>query len=236
MVIDQLRGKVPAVKPQFAFYEALGWRGWAALEQTCRWAREAGLLIIADAKRGDISSTAAAYAGGILDPSGPIGADAVTINPWMGIDTLRPFLSRCQEYGTGVFVLVRTTNPGSALLQRHGTPTAGELVADAVAEAGQAFVGRSGLSSIGAVVGANSPEDARSLRERMPSAWFLVPGVGAQGGDARNAVAGARPDGLGCVVNSSRGVLFPANGQVDTKPETEISARAEAHTRRFSLH
>jgi len=235
MVIDTLAGVVPAVKPQFAFYEELGWRGWQVLEETCRLCREADLVVIADAKRGDISSTAAAYARAIVDPAGPIAADSVTLNPWMGADTLAPFVQAVDEHGAGVFVLVRTTNPGSAFLQQHGTPAGAQVVAEAVDEAGRATVGPSGLSSIGAVMGANSPADAQALRARMPSAWFLVPGVGAQGGDPRDALAGARSDGLGCVVNSSRGVLYPGGGQADADPQAAIRGRVHAHAERFAL-
>jgi len=233
VVIEAVHDLVPAVKPQFAFYEALGVHGWAALEQTCRMAKDAGLLVIADAKRGDISSTAAAYARAILDPNGPLGLDSVTLNPWMGVDTLAPFLEICREHGRGVFVLVRTTNPGSALLQHHGEPGAAELVADALHTAGVSLVGQSGMSSVGAVVGATAGNDARELRARMPLAWFLVPGVGAQGGDVDTAMAGVRGDGLGCLINSSRAVLFGATEDAD--PAAAIRARAQAHAARFAI-
>jgi orotidine-5'-phosphate decarboxylase len=233
MVIDGVSGLVPAVKPQFAFYEALGAPGWAALTETARMAKEAGLLTIGDAKRGDISSTGAAYARAILDPDGPLGLDSITLNPWMGIDTLDPFLGICAEHGRGVFVLVRTTNPGSALLQHHGSPPAASVVARALNTAGQATLGPSGMSSVGAVVGASAGADAAQMRAQMPAAWFLVPGVGAQGGAAEDAVAGARPDGLGCLVNSSRGVLFGPTEDAD--PAAAIRSRAKAHAERFAL-
>jgi len=233
MVIDGLVGVVPAVKPQFAFYEALGTPGWEALTETCRMAHAAGLLTIGDAKRGDISSTGAAYARAILDPDGPLGLDSVTLNPWMGMDTLDPWLGICESYGRGVFVLVRTTNPGSSMLQHHGSPAAAECVADALHTAGANTQGDSGFSSVGAVVGATAGEDAASLRARMPQAWFLVPGVGAQGGDADDAVAGARADGMGCLVNSSRGVLFGAGEEED--PAGAIAQRARAHAARFVI-
>jgi len=233
MVIENIRGLVPAVKPQFAFYEALGAPGWAALTETCAMARDAGLLIIGDAKRGDIASTAAAYARAILDPEGPLGLDSVTLNPWMGTDTLDPFLSVCRAHGRGMFVLVRTTNPGSPMLQHHGQPAAAILVARALHAAGQDTVGPSGMSSVGAVVGATAGEDAATMRAEMPNAWFLVPGVGAQGGDAEAAVAGTRPDGLGCLVNSSRGVLFGSDDDAD--PASAIRQRAVEHAQRFAL-
>ena len=233
MVIDAVADLVPAVKPQFAFYEALGTPGWAALTKTCQMAKDAGLLTIGDAKRGDISSTGAAYARAILHPDGPLGLDSVTLNPWMGIDTLDPFLSVCHEHGRGIFVLVRTTNPGSPMLQHHGDVPAATVVARALCAAGQDTDGPSGMSSVGAVVGATAGADAAAMRAEMPAAWFLVPGVGAQGGDADDAVAGARPDGLGCLVNSSRGVLFGADDGDD--PAQAIRDRAQAHASRFSM-
>ena len=204
------RGRAAAVKPQFAFYEQLGAPGWAALEETCRLAREAGLLIIGDAKRGDIASTAQAYARAILDPEGPLGCDAVTLSPWMGADVLDPFLELCDANGQGIFVLVRTTNPGSGMLQQHAG--AADHLADVLAALGAARADGVGFSPVGAVVGAQAAPEAAALRARMPHAWFLVPGVGAQGGGAQEALAGARADGLGALVVSSRGLLFPAKG------------------------
>lgn len=238
MVIASIADVVPAIKPQFAFYESLGAHGFAALEETCAAARDAGLLIIGDAKRGDIASTAAAYARSILDPSGPFHCDAVTVNPWMGADTLEPFLDVCAETGGGMFVLVRTTNPGSRWLQHHGNPTAAMQVAEALNERGRAMTGPSGLSSLGAVVGAMTGDEALQLREKMPNAWFLVPGVGAQGGSVRDAMAGQRADGLGCVVNSSRGVLFPDTERVERYEEAPgevIRELAKSHAKRFQL-
>lgn len=213
-----MKGRVAAVKPQVAFFEALGSPGVAALEETCRMAREAGLLVIVDAKRGDIASTAAAYARATLHPDGPLAGDALTVAPYMGTDTITPYLDICAEHGRGLFVLVRTTNPGSAALQHHGAPRLSEVVADALARYGAdpALVGESGMSSIGAVVGASASEEARTLRARMPGAWFLVPGVGAQGGTARQALAGARADGLGALPVASRSVLFPPKDAPET--------------------
>jgi len=237
-VIDAVTGVVPAVKPQFAFYEQLGAPGFAALEETCAMARAAGLLILGDAKRGDISSTAAAYARSVLSPDGPFYCDAVTVNPWMGTDTLDPFIDVCTESGGGIFVLVRTTNPGSPFLQHHGTPSGADMVADALAEKGTELTGSSGMSSVGAVVGAMAGDEAVHLRQRMPAAWFLVPGVGAQGGAASDAVAGARPDGLGCLVNSSRGVLYPPEIErqtYDENPNLWIRSSSKSHAKRFQF-
>jgi orotidine-5'-phosphate decarboxylase len=238
IVIDAVSGRVAAVKPQFAFYEALGAPGFAALEETCAIARDAGLLVIADAKRGDIASTAAAYARSILSLDGPFQADAVTVNPWMGADTLDPFIDVCAESGGGLFVLVRTTNPGSAFLQHHGSPGAAHQVAAVLAEKGAELTGASGFSSVGAVVGAMTGDEASILRAAMPGAWFLVPGVGAQGGSEADAVAGARADGLGCLVNSSRGVLYPGPDErsaYDADPIAWIAAAAGAHAERFQV-
>jgi orotidine-5'-phosphate decarboxylase len=230
--IQGLAGRVAAVKPQVAFFEALGSPGVAALEETCRMAREAGLLVIVDAKRGDIASTAAAYARAALHPDGPLAGDALTVAPYMGTDTITPYLDVCAEHGRGLFVLVRTTNPGSAALQRHGSPGLAEVVADALARYGAdpALVGTSGMSSIGAVVGATASEEAVALRARMPGAWFLVPGVGAQGGTAGQALAGARPDGLGALPVASRSVLFPSMDAPETRAQVAagVAARAEA--------
>ena len=208
-MIDAARGRVAAVKPQFAFYEQLGAPGFAALEETCRMARAAGLLTIGDAKRGDISSTAAAYARTILDPDGPMACDSVTLNPWMGTDVLLPFLDYCQSAGRGLFVLVRTTNPGSGLLQTH--QGAARHLAAALHALGESrgLTSTDGWSPIGAVVGAQVHKEAAELRGDMPGAWFLVPGVGAQGGAAAEALAGARPDGLGSLVVCSRSLLYP---------------------------
>ncbi|MEL6344614.1 MAG: orotidine-5'-phosphate decarboxylase [Myxococcota bacterium] len=207
--IQAAKGRAAAVKPQFAFYEQLGAPGWAALEETCAMARAAGLLVIGDAKRGDISSTASAYARAILDPEGPLGCDAVTLNAWMGVDVLAPFLQYVPQ-GRGVFVLVRTTNPGSGLLQKRAdNAIALARALDALDEPADER-----WSAVGAVVGAQAATDAAAIRAVMPRAWFLVPGVGAQGGGAEDALVGADAAGMGALVVSSRSLLFP--GTPDT--------------------
>ena len=224
VALDAAQGRVAAVKPQFAFFEQLGSPGWAALEAVCQMAKARDLLIIGDAKRGDISSTAAAYARAILDPEGPLGCDSLTVNPWMGSDTITPYLDLCRNHGRGLFVLVRTTNPGSAELQHHGQPLGSHVVADFVHRLGQDTVGPCGTSSLGAVVGATVAQDAQTLRGRMPQAWFLVPGVGAQGGSAAQALAGAREDGLGALPVASRSLLFPRSESFDESPGPCIEA------------
>ncbi len=212
-IIDAIAGRCAAVKPQSACYEAYGVAGWQALERTVAYARHAGIPVILDAKRGDIGSTATHYgqmafggAPGLDDrPVHGMGATWMTVNPYLGVDGITPVLA---DSTTGVFVITKTSNPSSGDLQ--DTPSADGTVADTVAdlvhEWGSSRLGDRGLSDIGAVVGATYPDHARALRERMPDTIFLVPGYGAQGGDAADAVAGLRSDGRGAIVSSSRGI------------------------------
>jgi len=210
-VIDAVANLVPICKPQVAFYEQLGADGWRALEATVAYAREKGVLVIADAKRNDIGSTAEAYAQAHLtDAPGAINADALTVNPFMGSDTLAPFLKTGVALGRGIFVLVKTSNAGSGDLQDlkvDGQPIY-ERIAGMVGELGEGHVGASGFSSVGAVVGATYPEQARRLRELLPKTIFLVPGYGAQGGGADDVAPAFCAGGLGAIVNSSRGLIF----------------------------
>jgi orotidine-5'-phosphate decarboxylase len=214
-IIDAVCDLVPVCKPQIAFYEEYGAEGIRAFEETVRHARHKGLVVISDAKRADIGSTAEAYARAQLgcDHDGIIGhgfgADAVTANPYLGRDALAPFLVLCRARRRGVFVLVRTSNPGARDLQdleTSGRPVY-ERVAEMVRELGGP-PGPSGFNDVGAVVGATYPAEARRLREIMPHTFFLVPGYGAQGATAADAVAGFRADGMGAVVSSSRGAIF----------------------------
>jgi orotidine-5'-phosphate decarboxylase len=211
-VIDAVAGLAPAVKPQSAFFELLGADGLAAWERVVATAREAGLIVIGDVKRGDIASTASAYATGLLDPAAtPAPCDAVTINPFLGADSVEPFLEVCRRVGAGVYVLVRTSNAGSADFQRHGDPELSFVVADAVAKWGAELKGACGLSSVGAVVGATHGTELGAFRERMPDTPFLLPGFGAQGAKARDVVAAflGGPSSLrGALVNSSRNITF----------------------------
>jgi orotidine-5'-phosphate decarboxylase len=184
-----------------------------ALADTIAHARHAGLLVILDGKRNDIGSTAAAYANAYLGPI-PLsrwGADALTVNPYLGSDSLTPFLDVARARNAGIFVLVKTSNPEGGRFQ--------DLVADGrrlfehVADyveslARQTATDADGLGSVGAVVGATYPQQLADLRQRMPHAWLLVPGYGTQGGSARDVVAAFRPDGLGAIINNSRGILF----------------------------
>ncbi len=225
-VVEALADQVWGIKPQAAFFEQLGGAGVAALERVVETAREAGLMVVLDAKRGDISSTAAAYAQATLHPHGPMAADSVTVNPWMGMDTLQPFLSVARDHARGVFALLRTTNPGSALFQNYGEPRCADRLADAIAEENARDPGH----SLGVVVGAQAAAEAPALRERMPRAWFLVPGLGAQGGGVSDALAGADAQGACVLPAAARSILFGSSDTPD--PGTEwvapIMARADA--------
>jgi orotidine-5'-phosphate decarboxylase len=217
--LPRLAPHVAVVKPQSAFFERLGWRGIQALEHLVSASRAAGLPVILDAKRGDIGSTAEAYAG-YLDGSAPLQADALTVNPYLGGDTLAPFIDAAAARGRGVFVLAKTSNPGAADFQDRridGAPLYLE-VASALASRSAELRGASGWSSLGIVAGATHPAEHEHLRERLPHALFLVPGYGAQGAPARDAVRGfvRGPQGLeGGVVSSSRALLFPPAGNTD---------------------
>ena len=196
------------VKPQAAFFEQLGPTGVAALLQVQETASAMGYLTILDAKRGDIASTAKAYASAAFET---FAADALTVNPYLGEDAVAPFVAKARQSDGGLFVLVRTSNPGGGLFQNlvcDGRPLY-RHVGEAVARWNAPTVGACGLGDIGAVVGATHPKELAELREALPDVWFLVPGYGAQGGTAADVRAAFRPDGLGAVVNSSRGVTFP---------------------------
>lgn len=215
-VLDRLVGRVAVIKPQIAFFEQLGWRGIQVLDGLCRRAAENDILVLLDAKRGDIGSTAEGYAAAYLAPDAAMPVDAITLNPYLGFDTIEPFARVAADARRGLFVLVRTSNPGSGDLQDRevdGEPLFG-LVADGLGRFETALAGETTpWSSLGVVVGATWPDQARRVREALPHALFLVPGYGAQGGSASAAVQGfvAGPKGKeGGVVNSSRGILFPA--------------------------
>jgi orotidine-5'-phosphate decarboxylase len=199
---------IVAIKPQLAFFEARGVDGLKAFAEVLRTARRLGLLTIADAKRGDIGSTSAAYAEAFLG-DGDFASDAVTVNPYQGADATMPFIAKVPK-GRGVFILVKTSNPASGEFQDLPSPDRmlWEKIAARVEGWGSDFVGTSGLSSVGAVVGATYPAHLKRARELMPHATILVPGYGAQGGGAGDAVAAARADGLGAIVSASRSVMY----------------------------
>jgi orotidine-5'-phosphate decarboxylase len=211
-LIDSVADQAVAVKPQVAFFEALGGPGISALEHICDAAAERGLLVIADAKRGDIGSTAQAYAEAWLAPRDgerPV-ADALTVNPYMGGDSLEPFLAACRG-GAGMFVLARTSNPGGADLQEaelaDGRPL-WERTAELIAGWGEDLVGECGLSSVGAVVGATHPEAVERARELMPRQILLLPGVGAQGASASDLAPAFRDHPAGGLVVAARSVIY----------------------------
>lgn len=216
-LIDATADIVPVCKPQVAFYEEFGWEGMRAYEQTIRYARQKGMIVISDAKRGDIGATALAYARAHLGGESINGtntgfdADALTVNPYMGRDTLEPYLEIGAPGGRGIFVLVKTSNAGSGDLQDlniEGGKPVREHVAEMVQALGEKHRGDCGLTDVGAVVGATYPEQARRLRAILPDTIFLIPGYGAQGGTAKDAAAGFRGDGRGAIVNNSRGLIF----------------------------
>jgi orotidine-5'-phosphate decarboxylase len=221
-VLDRLAGRVAIVKPQIAFFERLGWRGMQALEAVVAGARERDLLVLLDAKRGDIGSTARGYAEAYLGSEAVLPVDAITANPYLGLDSLEPFVLAAGETGAGVFVLVKTSNPGSEDFQDRsleGEPLYERVAASLTAVAERMAGPETGWSSLGAVVGATYPQVHRRIRELLPRALFLVPGYGAQGAGAREAVAGfvAGPAGRleGGLVNSSRAILFPPGSDTD---------------------
>ncbi|MDR1093743.1 MAG: orotidine-5'-phosphate decarboxylase [Clostridiales bacterium] len=228
-VIESVRGLAPAVKVQVAYYEALGWQGMRAFADTLKYARENGLIAIADCKRNDIASTAGAYASAFLGGAafGAFECDFLTVNGYLGADGIKPFTDECAKRGKGVFVLCKTSNPGSGQLQdlkldgtcaapvpsnaadsrRGGGRTLYEAMGGLINEWGAGLVGQSGYSAVGAVVGATHPAQAAVLRKLMPRAIFLVPGYGAQGGTAEGLRPCFNADGTGAVVNSSRAIL-----------------------------
>ena len=211
-VIDVVAPLAPAVKPQAAFFEELGPAGMAVLAEVIQYAQQSGLLVILDGKRNDIGSTAAAYARGMLGSGGqsPWGADALTVSPYLGDDSLQPFFDVAVERAAGVFVLVKTSNPGGGMLQdllADGWPLY-RHVAEYVERQAAKTVGDCGYGAIGAVVGATYPAQLAELRAEMPHTWFLVPGFGSQGGTARDVAAAFDPQGRGAIVNNSRGIIF----------------------------
>lgn len=214
-IIDQIADLVPAVKLQIAMYEQYGIEGLQAYLETITYARKKGLLIIGDIKRGDIASTAAAYAAHIAGAEiegvrfDLWNEDAVTLNPYMGFDGIEPFLEPCTQYDKGIFVLVKTSNPSGKELQdlvADGMPIY-EHTAQLVSEWGKASMGSNGYSRVAAVVGATYAEQGRELRKKMPHTFFLIPGYGAQGASAEDLKGYFDQDGRGCIVNSSRGII-----------------------------
>lgn len=214
-IVDKTYDLIPAVKPQIAMYEQFGLPGLAAFKKTVDYCKEKGLVVIGDIKRGDIGSTSAAYAVGHIGKVkvgsktyAPFDEDFVTVNPYLGSDGVNPFLDVCKEEKKGIFILVKTSNPSSGEFQDQkidGRPLY-ELVGEKVAAWGSEVMGDE-YSYVGAVVGATYPEMGKVLRKVMPKAYILVPGYGAQGGKGKDLVHFFNEDGLGAIVNSSRGII-----------------------------
>jgi orotidine-5'-phosphate decarboxylase len=212
-IIDAVAPYAVAVKPQSAFFEALGSAGVRALEEVCASGRSAGLVVIADAKRGDIGSTARAYAAAFVEPRGaaPPLADAVTVNPYLGRDALEPFLAACRRVGAGLFCLVKTSNAGGADVQDVALSDGRLLwqhVAGLVREWGDELVGDRGLSAVGAVVGATFPREVAEARRLLPQTVLLLPGIGVQGGAPADVAAAFTSGPASALVSASRSVIY----------------------------
>lgn len=216
-IIDAVSDVVPSVKVQAAYYEQYGPSGMKAMKKTIDYAKKRSLIVIADVKRNDIGSTAAAYSAAYLggvDIGGETfrayDADFATVNPYLGSDGVMPFIEDCKKYGKGIFVLVKTSNKSGGELQDRRAPfhTVYETMGDMVEKWGSELVGEYGYSAVGAVVGATYKKQAEALRKKHPSMFFLVPGYGAQGATADDIVVNFDKNGLGAVVNSSRGILL----------------------------
>jgi orotidine-5'-phosphate decarboxylase len=214
-IIDVVAPLVPAVKPQVAFFEMLGPAGMAELSEVIAYARRTGLLVVVDAKRNDIGSTAAAYAAAYFGAQAAWPADALTISPYLGDDSLSPFIDAAKSHDGGVFILVKTSNPGGGQFQDLNVVNQSDsvqkslyrLVAEYVEEQAKKDAGPNGYGSVGAVVGATYPEQLVELRSVMPHAWLLVPGYGSQGGAAADVAGAFDSNGLGAIVNNSRGII-----------------------------
>ena len=237
-IIDALCGIVPAVKPQCAYYELYGWQGMRALRGTIDYAKSKGMYVITDGKRNDIGSTMQAYAAahlGETDVGGEkiaaFGADALTVNGYLGTDGIDPLLKVCAEYGKGIFILTKTSNESSDELQNQPFE-GGEALYEAMGrfceEWGKSLPGRHGYSGVGAVVGATWPDQLKELREMLPNTFFLVPGYGAQGGTADDVRFAFDKNGLGAVVNASRSILCAWKKQGTAAADYAEAAAKEA--------
>ena len=234
-LIDALCDIVPAVKPQAAYYEMYGWQGVKALHDTIAYAQEKGMFVITDGKRNDIGATMEAYATAHLgevevegESFAPFGADALTVNGYLGTDGIKPLLKVCNEKDAGIFVLVKTSNPSSGELQDRelaDSDTIYRAMGKMCESWGQELPGKYGYSGVGAVVGATYPAQLGELRAAMPSTFFLVPGYGAQGGGAKDVAPGFDKNGLGAIVNASRSILC-AWKKTNAAPEDFAKAAA----------
>ncbi len=249
-LIDATCDVIPAVKINIAFYEMYGLKGMETFEETCKYAKEKDMLLIADIKRGDIGNTAKAYSNAFLgrttiaDKEVPIyDVDFVTLSPYMGTDSIKPFIEDCIKYNKGAFVIVKTSNPSSGELQDLKLESGEEVytkVANLVENWGKDLVGEYGYSSISAVVGATYPKQLQDLRKVAPHTFFLIPGYGAQGGKAEDIALGFDENGIGGIVNSSRGLMcaYKSDFWKDkySEEEFEKATRAEAIRMRDELN
>lgn len=248
-LIDSVCDIVPAVKPQIAFYEMFGVEGLKAFAETAKYAKEKGMIVIADIKRGDIGSTAEGYSNAFIGKT-PIGdekvaiydVDFITVNPYLGIDGVKPFIDDCKKYGKGIFILVKTSNKSSGELQDLKLEDGRKIyekVAELVSSWGSDLIGECGYSSVGAVVGATYPVQIKELREIMPNTYFLIPGYGAQGGKAEDIALGFK-DGIGGIVNASRSLMAAYKSDrwknEFTEEEYGKATRAEAIRMRDELN
>ncbi|MCD7838118.1 MAG: orotidine-5'-phosphate decarboxylase [Clostridiales bacterium] len=236
-LIDALCDIVPAVKPQAAYYELLGWEGMEMLERTIRYAKEKGMYVIADVKRGDIGATASAYAEGWLGKTVVGGAqlscfdaDCVTVNGYMGADAVNPFLKIANQEDKALFVLVRTSNPSAVDLQdlEIGGGKIYDVMGALAAKWGEGYLDRYGYNRVGAVVGATWPEQLAQLRKALPHTFLLVPGYGAQGGTAEDVRFAFDEKGHGAIVNSSRGIMCAWKKTGNAGADFQDAARAAA--------
>lgn len=237
-LIDALCDIIPAVKPQAAYYEMYGFYGVKALYETITYAKEKGMFVITDGKRNDIGTTMEAYANahlGKTDVEGvkfeAFGADALTVNGYLGTDGIKPLLKICEEADKGIFVLVKTSNPSSGELQDKELAD-GKSVYAAMGEMceswGSELVGKYGYSAVGSVVGATYPEQLEELRKAMPHTFFLVPGYGAQGGGAKDVAPAFDENGIGAIINSSRGIMCAYKKEGCDEKDFAAAARREA--------
>ena len=248
-LIDNTYDIIPAVKPQIAFYEMFGIEGMKCFKETCKYAKEKGMIVIADIKRGDIGTTAAGYSNAYLGRT-LVGdseerfydIDWVTVNPYLGIDGVKPFIEDCIKYNKGIFVLVKTSNKSSGELQDlklEDGKTVYEKVAELVNSWGEELIGEHGYSSVASVVGATYPIQIKKLREIMPNSYFLIPGYGAQGGKAEDIALGFE-NGLGGIVNASRSLMcaYKSDKWKDKFEEKDYAkaTRAEALRMRDELN
>ena len=237
-IIDQIYDIVPAIKPQAAYYEMYGWQGVKALHDTIAYAQSKGMFVMTDGKRNDIGTTMEAYATahlGTTDVAGEsvdaFGADALTVNGYLGTDGIKPLLNICREKDKGIFVLVKTSNPSSGELQDlklEDGVTVYEQMGKMCERWGEELPGKYGYSGVGAVVGATYPDQLAEMRAKAPHTFFLVPGYGAQGGGAEDAKNAFDQNGLGAIINSSRGIMCAWKKQNLTEEDFAVAARNEA--------